>query len=54
MIIENVRHVLRMVGDEFHYLSKCQNPSVVKVRKESPDLTQIINRDTIMDMMFKI
>ena len=37
-------------GNEFHYFSKCQNPSIVKVRKEFHDLTQI----TDIDKIFKI
>ena len=32
------------LGNEFHYFSKCQNPSVVKVRKEFNDLTQITDK----------
>ena len=34
------------LGNEFHYFSKCQNPSVVKVRKEFNDLTQITDKNT--------
>ena len=42
------------LGNEFHYFSKCQNPSVVKVRKELIDLTQIADKNTIIDKIFKI
>ena len=41
-------------GNEFHYFSKCQNPSIVKVRKEFIDLTQITDKNTIIDKLFKI
>ena len=39
---------------EFHYFSKCQNPSIVRVRKEFIDLTQITDKNTIVDKLFKI
>ena len=42
------------LGNEFHYFSKCQNPSIVKVRKEFNDLTQITDKNTITDKIFKI
>ena len=42
------------LGIEFRYFSKCQNPSVVTVRKESIDLTQITEKNTIIDKIFKI
>ena len=42
------------LGSEFHHFIKCQNPSVVKVRKEFNDLTQITDKRTIIDKIFKI
>ena len=42
------------LGNEFYYFSKCQNPSIVKVRKEFIYLTQITDRNTITDKLFKI
>ena len=39
--------------NEFHYFSKCQNLSIVKVRKEFNDLTQITDKNTIIDKIFK-
>ena len=42
------------LANEFHYFSKCQNPSIVKVRKESIDLTQITDKNIIIDKIFKI
>ena len=39
---------------KFHYFSKYQNPSIVKVRKEFNDLTQITDKNTIIDKIFKI
>ena len=42
------------LGNEFHYFSKCQNPSMVKVRKEFNDPTQITDKHTITDKIFKI
>ena len=42
------------LGNEFHYFSKCQNLSIVKVRKEFIDLTQIISKNAIIDKIFKI
>ena len=41
------------LGNEFHYFRKCQNPSIVKVRKEFTDLTQITDKNTIIDKIFK-
>ena len=43
-----------VLGNEFHYFSKCQNPSIVKVRKEFIVLTQITDKNTIIDKLFKI
>ena len=42
------------LGNEFHYFSKCQNPSTVKVRKEFIDLAQITDKNIIIDKFFKI
>ena len=42
------------LGNEFHYFSKCQNPSIVKVRQEFNDLTQITDKNTIIDKIVKI
>ena len=42
------------LGNEFHYFSKCQNPSMVKVRKQFNDFTQITDKNTIIDKIFKI
>ena len=42
------------LGNEFHYFSKCQNPSIVKVRKEFIDHTEITDKNTIIDKLFKI
>ena len=42
------------LGNEFHYFSKCQNPSIVKVRKEFIVLTQITDKNTVIDKLFKI
>ena len=42
------------LGNEFHYFSKCQNPSTVEVRKEFIDLTQITDKNTIIDRVIKI
>ena len=42
------------LGNEFHHLSERQNPSIVKKRKEFIDLTQITDKNTIIDKIFKI
>ena len=42
------------LGNEFHYFSKWQNPSIVMVRKEFIDLTEITDKNTIIDKLFKI
>ena len=42
------------LGNEFHYFSKCQIPSIVKVRKEFNDLSQITDKNTIIDKIFEI
>ena len=39
------------LGNDFHYLSKCQNPSMVKVRKE---FTQITDKNTIIRKLCKL
>ena len=41
------------LGNEFHYFSKCQNPRIVKVKKEFIDLTQITDKNTIIYKSFK-
>ena len=42
------------LGNEFHYFSKCQSPSIVNARKEFDGFTQITDKNTIIDKIFKI